>query len=289
MTILKAVLSAIPAFAMTCFQLPIGLCDMIQSALTRFWWDSNTGKKKMCWLAWDKLTLPKGLGGLGFKDIQTFNTALLAKLPWRMITNPDCLLARVLLGKYCHKTSLLKVKPSKGASHGWTGILAGRDLLISQLGRVIGDGTEIKVWQDSWISTSAHCIPFGPIKEGDSDLRVFDLLVRGTCEWNKDMVTSILPDFAEDIFKLKPSKTGARDSYIWYASNSGHYSTKSGYAAAMSDRSQNSSMVLSTPPLLTGIATYGTPSQPPSCNSSSGRQLKGLCQRVIISGREECC
>lgn len=248
MTILKAVLSAIPAFAMTCFQLPIGLCDMIQSALTRFWWDSNTGKKKMCWLAWDKLTLPKGLGGLGFKDIQTFNTALLAKLPWRMITNPDCLLARVLLGKYCHKTSLLKVKPSKGASHGWTGILAGRDLLISQLGRVIGDGTEIKVWQDSWISTSAHCIPFGPIKEGDSDLRVFDLLVRGTCEWNKDMVTSILPDFAEDIFKLKPSKTGARDSYIWYASNSGHYSTKSGYAAAMSDRSQNSSMVLSTPP-----------------------------------------
>ncbi|XP_056845478.1 uncharacterized protein LOC130496884 [Raphanus sativus] len=157
-----------------------------------------------------------------------------------MITNPDCLLARVLLGKYCHKTSLLKVKPSKGASHRWTGILAGRDLLISQLGRVIGDGTEIKVWQDSWISTSAHCIPFGPIKEGDSDLRVSDLLGRGTCEWNKDMVTSILPDFAEDIFKLKPSKTGARDSYIWYAANSRHYSTKSGYAAAMSDRSQNS-------------------------------------------------
>lgn len=85
----------------------------------------------MCWLVWDKLTMPKGMGGLGFKDIQTFNTALLAKLPWRMLTNPNCLLARVLLGKYWHKASLLNAKPAKSVSHGWIGILARRDLLAS--------------------------------------------------------------------------------------------------------------------------------------------------------------
>lgn len=230
---LKAVLSAIPSFAMTCFQLPIGLCNMIQSALTRFWWDSNTGKKKMCWLAWNKLIKPKGMGGLGFKDIQTFNKALLAKLPWRMLTNPDCLLSRVLLGKYCHKYSLLRVKPTKGSSHGWLGILAGRDLLLPQLGRAIGSGTEIKVWSDAWISTSSYLVPYGPHKERASDLYVSDLINRGICDWNKELVRSILPDFAEDILTLKPSKTGARDSYIWFASKSGQYTTKSGYASAI--------------------------------------------------------
>lgn len=46
MVMLKAVLTAVPSFAMTCFLLPVGLCKMIQSALTRFWWDSNTGKKE---------------------------------------------------------------------------------------------------------------------------------------------------------------------------------------------------------------------------------------------------
>ena len=108
LTMLKAVLSAIPSFPMTCFQLPVGLCDMIHSALTRFWWDSNMGKKKMCWVAWDKLTQPKGSGGLGFRDIQIFNQALLGKVAWRILTAPSSLLARTLMGKYCHKNELSK-------------------------------------------------------------------------------------------------------------------------------------------------------------------------------------
>lgn len=153
-----------------------------------------------------------------------------------MLTNPDCLLSRVLLGKYCHKYSLLKVKPTKGASHGWVGILAGRDLLLPHIGKAIGEGTETKVWSDSWISTTARCVPFGPPKEGDSDLYVSDLINRGTYEWNKELVIKNFPDFAEEIFALRPSKTGARDSYIWFASTSGQYSTKSGYASAIAEQ-----------------------------------------------------
>ena len=57
---LKSVLYAIPGYSMICFKLPMSLFKRIQSAVTRFWWDDRSGKKKMVWISWPKLTRPKG-------------------------------------------------------------------------------------------------------------------------------------------------------------------------------------------------------------------------------------
>ena len=64
---------------MLCFLLPVGLCDRIQSAFTRLWWDSNPTTKKMCWVAWDVLAKLKGEGGLGFRDIHAFQHSNVGK------------------------------------------------------------------------------------------------------------------------------------------------------------------------------------------------------------------
>ena len=108
LTMLKSVLTSTLTYTMSCFLIPVSLCKRIQSVLTRYWWDGPQGKKKMCWVAWDKLTQPKGSGGLGFRDIQIFNQALLGKVAWRILTAPSSLLARTLMGKYCHKNELSK-------------------------------------------------------------------------------------------------------------------------------------------------------------------------------------
>lgn len=55
LTMMKSVLSAIPTYVMSCFELPVGLCNQIQAALTRFWWDDDPSVRKICWIAWDSL------------------------------------------------------------------------------------------------------------------------------------------------------------------------------------------------------------------------------------------
>ena len=164
---------------MSCFMLPTSLCKQIQSILTRFWWDSKPNVRKMCWVAWSKLRLPKNLGGLGFWDIRCFNQALMAKIAWRLIQEPHSLLGQILLGKYCITAPLLDCHCPSSASHGWRGIIWGRDLLQRGLGWSVGNGAQIKVWSDPWISLSEPITPIGPPPSIESkSLMVSDLILR---------------------------------------------------------------------------------------------------------------
>ena len=213
LTMLKSVLTATPTYSMLCFLLPVGLCNSIQSALTRFWWDADPSTRKICWVSWDTLSTSKDSGGLGFRDIQAFNIAMLGKVAWRLVTKPDCLLARTLLGKYCYKGSFLTVPCPSSSSHGWRGIIAGRDLLIRHLGKVIGNGNSTKVWSNSWLSSSEDMRILGPPREIDRDLVVADLMIRGSNEWNHTKIEATCPQVAHLIYLIRPSAHNMEDIF----------------------------------------------------------------------------
>ena len=62
--------------------------------IQKFWWGYNGEARKVHWVKWERLCEANEEGGMGFKEIEKFNQALLAKQVWRMINNPDSL---------CHK------------------------------------------------------------------------------------------------------------------------------------------------------------------------------------------
>jgi hypothetical protein len=97
---LKAVAQAIPTYVMSCFQIPMAVCEKLTKPISNFWWGTEDGKKKLHWRSWDWLTSPKHLGGMGFRDMAIFNQAMLAKQCWRLLTEPHSLCARVLKGRY---------------------------------------------------------------------------------------------------------------------------------------------------------------------------------------------
>ncbi|KAL5559689.1 hypothetical protein UlMin_035900 [Ulmus minor] len=77
--LIKAVLQAIPSYAMSCFKMPKSLIKDIHRLISRFWWGSNAGQKKIHWAKWEVFCQPKEKGGLDFCNLEGFNMALLAK------------------------------------------------------------------------------------------------------------------------------------------------------------------------------------------------------------------
>lgn len=129
--LIKSVVQAIPTYIMSCFRLPQTLCDDIQKMIARFWWGSTDNKRKSHRKKWDYLCRPKELGGLNFRDLVSFNKALLAKQVWRLFTNPQLLASRVIQGRYAHRDSLLLAPSKANCSVFWRGFVWVRNLLMA--------------------------------------------------------------------------------------------------------------------------------------------------------------
>ena len=66
----------------------------LQDILRDFLWNNNKdGKKKLPLVAWDKVCLPKELGGIGIRSLENQNLALGAKLVWKLYDKPSSLWA----------------------------------------------------------------------------------------------------------------------------------------------------------------------------------------------------
>ena len=80
-TLIQSVLTSIPIYFFSFFRVPNRVVDKLVSIQHRFLWDGGIEQKKIAWIKCDTVCLPKEKGGLGLKDIKTFNLALLGK--WR--------------------------------------------------------------------------------------------------------------------------------------------------------------------------------------------------------------
>ena len=86
---------------MSSFEILAKICNNLDVASRHFWLKPKKQYGKyLVWKAWDKLCLPKGKGGLGFKKAKDTNRTLLAKLAWMVASKHDNLCMAILREKY---------------------------------------------------------------------------------------------------------------------------------------------------------------------------------------------
>jgi hypothetical protein len=73
-----------------------------------FWWGAQNKGSFTSWMSWNILRLSKLRGGLGLRDVEVFNLAMLAKQVWRFIQHPESLVATVMREKYFPNGSFMK-------------------------------------------------------------------------------------------------------------------------------------------------------------------------------------
>jgi hypothetical protein len=102
---------------MSLFKLPKSLCQGINTLLSKFWWGHKKNGSKIAWLKCSKMGLAKQNEGSGYRDLEPFNTALLVKQGWRIMLNPNNLVAKVLKSKYFSKESFITSRLGSNPSY----------------------------------------------------------------------------------------------------------------------------------------------------------------------------
>lgn len=166
----------------------------------------------------------------GVRDIEVFDQALLAKQAWIILQNPNTLYSQVMRSKYFENDDLLSASLPSRTSFAWRCFLHGRDLLVKGLTKMVGNGSYLNVWTDSWINDGNIRRPLMKKKTiNDIDLCVCDLIDYVRRDWIKEKLEALF--YPEDVASiLKTSHVVFKeDFWVWIYNKSGEYSVKSGY------------------------------------------------------------
>lgn len=155
-TLIKASIASLPLYFMSLFKAPKGVIEKINKLQRQFLWSGETGKSYSALVAWDKVALPKQLGGLNCGNLLHRNISLLFKWIRRFLNEPDALWRNVIQAKYGYVPSLiphmLTATPRGGP---WHSICAGiinfpatREMMKSHIKRIAGNGANTYSWHE---------------------------------------------------------------------------------------------------------------------------------------------
>jgi hypothetical protein len=231
-------------YTMSFFLLPISCYKELDKAFKIFFWGFPSKKTRNLSLkAWDSICIPKALGGLGIRKMREVNLALISKLGWKLLSNPDSLWVAQLKGKYLHSKSFLS-PPSFSSSFSWLWkcILNSHSFISKGACNLIHSSSSLPIWSSPWIPTLNTFTPSPSplLQQPLPNLIISDLFIstspQSAVSWNMPMLHSLFDALSiTEILKINFSSI-LEDKLIWTPAANGKFSTKSAHSIISSQR-----------------------------------------------------
>ncbi|CAN1158075.1 Putative ribonuclease H protein At1g65750 [Linum perenne] len=98
----------------------------------------------------------------------------------------------------------------------------------------LGNGSRVSVWDSQWLRDDENLCISTPQDDSLRGLKVSDLLIPGTAEWDVEMIENLFEERdVEEILRVPVGLGGAEDRRIWHYDKLGCYTVKSAYRVCM--------------------------------------------------------
>ena len=188
----------------------------------------------MAMVSWRKMCKLKAQGGLGFRNLQAFNLAMLSKQAWRILMNPRSLIARIYKAKYFPYNNILGAKLGSNPSYAWRSIFNSLEIIRKGTRWRVGNGKMIHIWEDRWLPTPTTYKICSPQQDIGDFPMVSSLIDEVSRCWKVDRVQRFfLPVEAETILNIPLGYNLPEDSIMWMGNKRGVFTVKSVYYVAL--------------------------------------------------------
>lgn len=152
-TLINSVLSSIPTYFISMYKVPKAIIKEFIKLQRNFLWGGGVDDKKLAWISWHDICKEKEAGGLGVKDLELFNMALLGKWIWRYLNNDSSLWAKVIHSRWGENWlpgREIRTRGQGGVISGWwSDVLATgggwpEGWMVSGLRKEVGDGRKTR-------------------------------------------------------------------------------------------------------------------------------------------------
>ena len=106
LVLINSVLTSMPMFLLSFFEVPVGVRKRLDFYRSRFFWQIDENKNKYRLAKWDVICRPKDQGGLGIENLEVKNRCLLSKWLYRLSIERDGVWAQLLRNKYLYAKTL---------------------------------------------------------------------------------------------------------------------------------------------------------------------------------------
>ncbi|KAJ4812133.1 RNA-directed DNA polymerase (reverse transcriptase)-related family protein [Rhynchospora pubera] len=231
-TLVSSVLSAIPIFFMSVFRLHVWVLKAIDKLRRNFLWGRAYGPSNgIPLLAWDRVCLPKSLGGFGILNLKLLNIALLMKWLWRLSAQPTSqwsVIANLLIS---NKNRLSPLSWTSNGSFFWKDLLQLRHLFAISTTTALANGKSTLFWFDNWGLGHLHFFNSLP-----KPLKPFSTVHKCVSDpWSTFPApfTSEINNALQYLQSL-PLHCNNPDQLLWKWDSSGLFSVKSAYRMLVS-------------------------------------------------------